>query len=179
MNYSFSERLQFSRGKREQTDIETLMNMIAGAVSVEKTDEKTDRAGVDYIVTLRGGAQIMIDAKAREGGIKKYWKYGPEVALEIWSDIDRKTTGWTLNESKNTDLILFTFDKDDSPECWLVSFQLLRIAFRNNIMRWKGEYKIAIQESDQNGRTWRSQCIFVPIAQVEYSINESSRMMTP
>lgn len=177
MNYSFSERLQFSRGKREQTDIETLMKMIVGAVNVEKTDEKSDRAGIDYIVTLRGGAQIMIDAKAREKGIKKYWQNGPEVALEIWSNVDRKVTGWTLDESKNTDLILFTFDKEDCSECWLVSFQLLRIAFRNNITRWRGMYRTAIQTSDQNGRTWKSQCIFVPIAQVECAIIESSKMV--
>ncbi len=175
MNYEFSERLRFSRGQREKTDIETLQKMIVGCLNIEKTDEETDRAGVDYIVTLRGGAKILIDAKSRAKGAMKYWKYGPEVALEVWSDIDRKTTGWTLSESKNTDLILFTFDPKDTTECWLVSFQLLRIAFRNNIMDWQKEYKTAIQVSHYHGRSWKSQCIFVPISQVEYSINETSR----
>jgi hypothetical protein len=175
MNYGFSERLNFSRGIREKTDIETLKVMIVGSASIEKTDEKTDRAGIDYIARLRSGAEVLIDAKARDKGASRFWKYGPEVALEIWSDKGRKVTGWTLNESKNTDLILFTFDPSDTLECWLVSFQLLRIAFRNNITKWYSEYKTAIQTSGYNGRSWKSECVFVPIAQVEFSINEASR----
>jgi len=62
----------------------------------------------------------------------------------------------------------------DTKECWLVSFQLLRIAFRRNITRWKKEYRSAIQTSDHGGRSWKSECVFIPIAQVEYSINEIS-----
>jgi hypothetical protein len=167
--YKFQDRLAFSRGKREQSDIETLKSMIYGCASVRKTDIDTDKKGIDYIVTLHSGVEIFIDAKARSPGASKYWKDEPEVALEIWSVVDKKV-GWTLDQSKQTDFILFTFDPVDTDECWLVSFQLLRTAFSKNCGQWKKEYKLGKQDSG----AWQSQCVFVPVSEVEQAIIQIS-----
>ncbi len=166
MSYDMQERLSFSRGIRERTDIDTIKKMIHGCESVIKTDEKTDRAGVDYIATLRRGAQILIDAKARDKGAARYWKNGPEFALEIWSVIENNKVGWTLNEGKNTDFIFFTFDPIETSACYLISFQLLRMAFASNLMQWQRKYRCAKQDSGG----WTSQCVFVPAVTVEDAI---------
>ena len=164
--YDFSERMAFSRGARENFDIQTLLAMIDGCVRVEKTDTRLDKGGVDYVATLRNGAQVLIDAKARDKGCSKYWKKnGPEVALETWSvkpdssnNFNGKT-GWTLCEKKQTDLILFTFHPTDTMETFLVSYQMLRIAFRRHLKIWKSSgLLLATQRSD----TWFSECLFVP-----------------
>lgn len=177
---SFFDKLAFSRGQREQSDIETLMVMLPGCISIIKTDIETDKAGIDYIAALRKGATILIDAKAREPGAAKWWRNGPELALELWSvkpggkyntPKTRARTGWTLCEQKQTDLILFTFDPLDTNDVFLFSFQLLRIAFRQNASHWRQVYKIGIQDSG----SWESECVFVPVNVVASEVNKISR----
>lgn len=180
MYYDFDGRLAFSRGVREQCDIATLEVMIPRCSSVVKTDEISDRAGVDYVVTLWRGAELCVDAKAREVGCSRYWKHGPEVALESWSvrpdgkysvlPSDSKP-GWTLSTVNPVDLILFTFDPHDCEDVFLVSFPLLRIAFHDNYRPWRQRYMIGRQDS---GR-WESECVFVPIEEVFYGIERVSR----
>lgn len=169
--YDFNERLQFSRGIRERCDVDTIISMIPGAVSCVKTEAEQDRRGVDYVVTLRRGARVLIDAKGRDYNERRpassFWQDEPDLALEIWSDVARRTTGWTLNEASNVDLILFTFDPRDTVQCYLLGFQTLRAAFRANLEWWRQRYKPATQKSFQEGRCWFSQCIFVPVSEVQ------------
>jgi len=141
MKYAFGERLSFSQGHRQANDIATLMAMIPGCVTVTKTDKAMDRRGVDYIAELVHGDELWIDAKARDGGCAKYWQNGPELALEMWSvrpngkyatSPSSAVPGWTVTDAKHVDLILFTFDPMDWNESFLMSFPLLRAAFRRN-----------------------------------------------
>ena len=176
--YSFDEKLAFSRGLRESTDLKTIKAMIAGCARVVKADTTMDKTGIDYIATLRRGRDIYIDAKARESGCSKFWMNGPELALETWSVIPRDgrigKTGWTLDESKQTELVLFTFDPGDHKSCYLVSFQLLRMAFRSCLPEWRTVYQKATQKTCGNGGGWHSACIFVPVQAVYKAINEVS-----
>lgn len=162
MFYDFNAKLCYSRGIRESTDLETLKSMIPGCLSVEKTSVEQDKQGIDYIATLRKGAKILIDAKTRTKNCAKYWKCGPELALEIWSvkpenGLNGKT-GWTLNESCLVDYILFTFDPVDCNTAFLYPFQLLRTSFVLFYKQWKNEFKSDIQSSG----LWKSECLFVP-----------------
>jgi hypothetical protein len=164
--YQFSERLAWSRSARQASDIETLYAMFDGCIHVEKTDERLDRMGVDYVVTLRDGATILIDAKAREKGCSHHWyQRMPEVALETWSVKPdpmgryQSKVGWTLCEKKQTDFILFTFDPSDCSEAFLVSYQLLRIALQRHLEIWRScGFRVTTQRSER----WESECIFVP-----------------
>lgn len=161
--YNMWDMLDYSRGVREKNDLATVQNLIAGCVSVVKTDSITDRAGVDYIATLRKGAEVTIDGKTRTRGCSKYWRSGPELALELWSVIPEHGStgkaGWTVCETKNVDYILFTFDPSDSDLVFLYPFQLLRMTFRKNYYIWKAQgYKTDIQSSG----SWKSECIFIP-----------------
>jgi hypothetical protein len=178
--YSFSEMLSYSRGVREQTDALTIQRMIAGCVEVCKTSERDDRAGVDYVAALRKGATVLIDAKTRKPGCSKYWRQGPELALEVWSVMPggkyqmpepKKKVGWTLCEAKNVDYILFTFDPLDSREVFLYPYQLLRMTFRRMLPQWHMLYKKDVQDSG----TWQSQCLFVPESVVWSELRNSMR----
>lgn len=172
--YLFQERLDFSLGRRKENDLSIIRRMVIGCVDVQKTTVAQDRTGVDYIATLRGGASIRIDAKAREtrpGGIRKHWRQGEEIALEIWSVIPTPTikgkAGWTLTESKEVDLILFTFDPCDSERVFLLPFQQLRMAFRRNLLLWKQRgYRVATQTTPTRHGKYQSECIFVPASVV-------------
>jgi hypothetical protein len=183
MTCSLQDDLVFSRGEIQNTDAETIKAMIHGCVSVSQAHEATDRNGIDYIATLRRGARVFIDAKTRRSGCSKFWmadqsgKPIPEVALEKWSVMPggryRKRdgkVGWTLCEQKQTDFILYTFDRADSREVFLFAFQLLRIAFRRNIDLWFERFKNDIQDSG----TWQSQAVFVPVDLVMDAVRSCS-----
>lgn len=162
MTYGFDDCLKYSRGDSETNDLTILKNKIIGCLSVEKTSIEIDKKGIDYIATLRNGATVKIDAKTRKKGCKAQWKTNePELALEIWSVIGKKT-GWTLDEKKEVDLILYTFNKTDTLNFYILPFQQLRIAFSRNCNEWKTDYKPRKQNSCRKGNTWVSECMFVP-----------------
>ena len=166
--HRWGDSLAYSQGARQATDIETIAALFPGCVSVEKTALAMDKSGVDYTVTLRRGAIVLVDAKTRRIGVSRYWQNGtPELALEIWSI--RPTSGangkigWTLSELSPVDYILFTFAPADCKRVFLYPFQTLRLAFRRFLPTWKADgYKLDVQTSEDSGRRWQSEALFVP-----------------
>lgn len=167
MKYDFGERLKFSQGKRGERDAEIIKNAIQNCIDVRKTDEETDRKGVDYIATLSDGAEIGVDVKARDKGTSKYWKNGhEELTLELWSVYPDKHNegkiGWTLSKKTNVDYILYTFDKADSSKYYLLPYQSLRMAFQTKGHEWIRKYGIKKSQSEK----WSSRAVFVPAEEV-------------
>lgn len=171
----FDRDLEFSRGEREKMDIDILRKYFDGCASVIKTDKATDRKGIDYIVTLKNSAQILVDGKTRRCGVEKktgIWR-GPtaesieqntvEVALEIWSVCETKKLGWTLSDKTNVDYILYTFGSFQ--KCYFVPFQLLRKAFFKKGRDWYNTWRHSTQKSvDKKKRIeWHSKAMFVPV----------------
>lgn len=179
-NYDFQERLAFSVDGRTEDDAATIKQIVAGCVTVTKTDVQEDRSGIDYWATLRRGARIGIDLKLRSVGCSRFWKEGPELALEIWSvlpdDEHCGKAGWTLDESKKTDYTLHRFDPRDTCMVYLLPFQLLRMAFRESLSAWKGRYRLP---DPQNSGTWKSQAIFIPAEVVLVAISAKMQAVTP
>lgn len=179
MTYDFEERLMFSQGAKQNTDIETIKKLLDGCAEVVPAPIHLDKIGVDYIAELRRGAKVFIDAKTRSSGCSRYWAdKEPELAIEIWSCMpggkfdtkpERAKTGWTLDEAKITDMILYTFDKKDCNTAFLLPFQPLRIAARRNVKDWLGKYKRDIQTSNK----WQSLAVFVPAREVIKAITET------
>lgn len=171
--YDFDVMLQYSLGVREETDAETIKALIPGCVNVEKTAQEIDKTGVDFVATLRNGAEILVDAKTRTPGCSRYWMTGPELALELWSvkpqNGQKGKAGWTVCEAKNVDYVLFTFHPSDTDQVFLYPFQLLRIAFRNNYFAWR---RMGYKTGTQSSGSWQSECIFVPETVVWDSVRE-------
>lgn len=191
--YSFSEKLQYSRGVSESTHPETIRKLIAGCVSVSKAPLELDRLGIDYVAELRRGAKVNIDLKSRDKGCSRHWRpvnpiYStarePELALEIWSvrPSDRNPkgrVGWTLDESKLTDYTLHIFDHSDTREVFLLPFQLLRMAFIRNYKTWRKQFSKSNGRDIQNSGTWESECVFVPAWMVLDAIADEMRQQHP
>lgn len=180
LNYDFNERLAFSLGQQQVSDHATIKAMLPGCVSVENSSQLLNIAGVDYVARLRKGAEVLIDAKTRSAGCGKFWRGEAELALELWSvrpggkfktPAARQKTGWTLCEAKKVDLILFKFDPGDTRQVYLVCFQLLRMAFRQNLAAWRQTCKLDVQCSG----SWESECIFVPVSEVFKGMNAASK----
>jgi hypothetical protein len=172
----FAKHLAWSEGALLRTTSETIQSLLGteSCVAVNYVTDRCDqRAGIDYRAVLRGGAPVDIDHKARRPGASRFWGGSePQFALEHWSLVPgtspsapRGATGWTLDESKRTDYILFTYDPADTDRVFLVPFQLLRIAFRRNFACWSdGRFKVGRESTvdRQRGTRWESECVFVP-----------------
>ena len=174
--YDFANKLEISKGKVAETSTLTIKSMIPGCVTVVASTECQDRTGIDFIATLRGGAELFIDMKSREHGCSRFWKNNePELALETYSVMETKNNkakiGWTLNQASKTDYTLHVFDSRDCTDCWLLPFQLLRVAFRVNYHNWSQRFRIAQQDSG----AWDSQCVFVPVSVVVEGINKQMK----
>lgn len=181
----FQEDLAITRGPTRSREEKALLSMIPHAVHVAPASEAADRNGVDYIVTLRRGGIILVDAKTRRQGCRRFWntmpngEVVPDLALEKWSVMpggfyrtppERAKVGWTLCTAKKTDMILYTFDPIDSRQCFLFSFQLLRIAFSRNCSGWFKQYKTDVQDSG----SWQSEAVLVPAPVVQSAVALSS-----
>jgi hypothetical protein len=173
VNYNdFNQKLRYSLGERQLFDFEILKTHIPKCVDVKKTDIETDKSGIDYIATLRGGAEICIDAKTREPGCSRYWKNGePELAIETWSVVENKIPGWTYKENSQVDYILYTFPENDCREYFFIPFQLLRKVSIENYKEWSRDYP----KKKQRNRTYHSEAIFVPADVVIAAIEKAMR----
>lgn len=166
---NFTCDLAFSLGERENLDVELLRSKIPNCVKVIKTDVALDKKGIDYIAFLDGGAKINIDAKTRRKGASRNWidKQDPLLALEIWSvcpneQVPKGKAGWTCSRKTNVDMILYTFDKEDTTQFYFIPFQLLRMALQNNYHWWKTKWK----PRRQLNQGYESEAMFVPASVV-------------
>jgi hypothetical protein len=187
MTYDFNERLAFSQGSRCASDIDTIKMLLDGCESVTENKTNGNDNGIDYVATLRKGALINIDAKTREKGCSRYWRnYVPELAIEKWSVMPggrfntpdhRAKAGWTIDESKQTHMILYTFDPSDSDAAFLLPYHHLRMAARRMLPHWMTRFKVDVQTSG----SWQSQAVFVPAPEVLLAIETtySATLPTP
>lgn len=169
---SFRKKKIYSLGENESRDINILKNLFPDSIDIIKTCEKEDlETGVDYKVILNDSVTINVDGKTREKGSSKFWKYGyPELALETWSvkeSSERKgKIGWTLDNEKDLDYILYTFYPSDSNLIFFLPFQQLKMLFVKKMKDWENKYGLMTQQSYDGWSGWESECIFVPYTEV-------------
>lgn len=95
-------------------------------------DGPGQRSGIDRVILLSSGKTISVDEKVRS----EDW---PDFILELWSDRDKRKKGWIQKELL-CDYIAYAFIP--SKTCFLLPFQQLRLAWRNNHCEW---YRKAIK----------------------------------
>jgi hypothetical protein len=91
-----------------------------------RDDGWAQRGGIDRQLILADGTALKVDEKVRDGD----WQ---DFCLESWSDRDRRKPGW-LRKDLTCDFIAYAFIK--SQRCYLLPFQLLRRAARNEGSTW-------------------------------------------
>jgi hypothetical protein len=185
----FYENLAYANGRRGKTDSETLRSLVLGCDSIATATREQERHGIDFVLTLRRGAQVLVDIKTRKPGCSRFWRHGfPELALEIWSVMpggkyntpyENAKPGWTLSEHSLTDLVLFTFPPGDYDEVFLIGFQHLRMAFRYHLSAWMQSYIASPEQTVMAGRRYESLAVFVPVPVVIKAVDEVSCQPSP
>lgn len=159
IEYSFFKQLQMSNGHSASKQVaDILIEHVAGAVRVQKSNERDDKNGTDWWVTMKNGDKLSIDCKVRE---VDYARRGQDdLALESWSVVETRVVGWTRNERKRTDYVLWLW-KDTGRWC-LIPFAMLCAVFRDKWSAWARAYKTSRQFTPTNGGGYHSEVTFVP-----------------
>jgi hypothetical protein len=141
---NFYDQKEYADKHGTSSDVyDFLLSRIAGAVNVYPSDYKDDKAGTDLWVELQNGKRISVDVKVKDEDCqnktnKRTNKQYDDLCLELWSDVEHKRVGWTLNPDKITDFVLFKWV--ESKRKHLINFRLLCLAFTQNKEKWIAKY---------------------------------------
>lgn len=105
-------------------------------VRIDK-DCEWQRHGVDRMVILPNGKTVLVDEKKRDKN-KTTGKVYDDFALEEYSNLERKTCGWTLDASKRCDYIAYAIIP--LGKAYLLPYELLRITCTWNLLAWKERF---------------------------------------
>lgn len=162
--HTFSESLAKSNEYAEAEWWETVyrraFHNLAGMTSV-RHDGWAQRCGIDRVLTLTSGKTLTVDEKVR------FKEYG-DIALEYWSDRDRRVPGWVAKDLA-CDYIAYAFVS--SQRCFLLPFPQLRRAWRTHHASWVEKYKPPIEADNGNYVTI---CVGVPIDELLSKISDAS-----
>lgn len=172
---NFRDCFEYSIGNREIFDISLLREYMPRGATIEKTKKDLDKLGVDYVITMKDGSTLTVDAKTRKPGASKYWRGEPELALERYSVVEQKIVGWLFKSSDvHPDYILYTFDAKDTKNFYFIPYALLRKAAFTNWRLWESRYGIKAQPNDSHGG-YTSDALFVPASIVVDAVSETMK----
>lgn len=124
-------------------------------VSVRQ-DGWAQRGGIDRVITLKSGKTVTVDEKVRA----QDWD---DIALERWSDRDRRAPGW-VQKDLACDFIAYAFIP--SQRCYLLPFLTLRRAWILEGKRWcelaeegSGGFRVVLAKN----KTYTTESIAVPV----------------
>lgn len=161
LEYGFKDRFLVAEDADDPVR-HILMQEFYGAVRVWRSTESDDRRGTDYWVDILNGREISIDAKIRDHDFGQ-----DDVALELWSVIEKDKVGWTLDSTKRTEQVLWYWK--DTQRFVILPFPQLCRAFREHLEPWSAKYKHAIQYTPDHGG-YHSECLFVPRREIGAAI---------
>ncbi|NBW15835.1 MAG: hypothetical protein EBR82_48395 [Caulobacteraceae bacterium] len=164
--YDFDQQLMMSFGHAASVDVrDVLLSAIPGALDAREASRANDRLGVDWWVEMTNARHLAVDAKVRE----EDWLVGhpseDDLALETWSVVEKQVVGWTRDENKRCDYVIWLW-KQTGRYC-LVPFPMLCGVFSENWKMWSGVYKVSRQKTRRSdGSEYHSECVFVPRREV-------------
>jgi len=168
MNQSqFKDKLEWSQRDNIKDAIEKVFrHVFADYNGFSIAPEQLDRQGVDFIVERSQRPSAYVDGKIRELDPLEKWGHD-DVALESYSVVEDQIIGWTLDMNKQTEYVLWLW-----PSRWLIlDYKQLRHVAVELMATWKIRFKVAQQETTKDGRTYHSECVFVPIIEITKAID--------
>ncbi len=118
------------------------------------------RAGVDRIVHLQGGAAIFVEEKVRHSD-------HDDILLEILSSEEHRTHGWACKQL-GCEYVAYAFLP--SRRCYFFPFQQLQKALANNWNRWRSECETVLAKN----RGYTTVSLAVPIDVLQRAIVDAS-----
>jgi|SRR5579864_1728351 len=156
--FQFDEQLAMSHGHSASADIEKLLlEQIPGARNARPAAPENDRQGTDWWVEHVSGRHLSVDCKVRSEDWSVKSPPRDDLAIETWSVIEKQKPGWSRDQNKRSDYILWLWT--DTGRWCLVPFHMLCAVTQEHWQRWISAY--GANRQDTEGR-YHSECVFVP-----------------
>lgn len=157
--YDFDDRLAMSHGVSENAEISSiLIENIPGALNAYQSHTRNDKQGTDWWVEHCTSRHLSVDCKVRSQDYSL--KGHDDLALESWSVIEANRVGWTRDDNKRSDYILWLWT--DTKRWCLIPFPMLCSVMIDHWEQWRKDYKFARQHTPSGMNGYHSECIFVP-----------------
>lgn len=151
---------------------EVLKKIFTGSTEVIKAKMRDDRKGTDFWVGYvnretgqNGRPAIRVDIKIQyKDPMVKFGKSGHTLPLEIWSNIERKKVGWTLDQSKHTDYVVWWFQP--TGRTVTMPFPMLVNVFNKFCDEWLDKFPATTQKTNKGNISWHSQVVHVPVREI-------------
>lgn len=114
------------------------------------------------MLTLESGKTLLVDEKVRD----KDW---PDILLEYWSNYEKRVPGWVAKDLA-CDFIAYAFIP--SATCYLLQFQMLRKAWRENYREWVEKYP----KVEAMNRNYTTVSVAVPTEVLLASMSDSVKV---
>lgn len=137
---------------------EAVRKQFPDVLAIHKAHVENDKRGIDYWLEFAGGKMETLDVKIRE----KDWALRGDkdnICLELASDEGRGKPGWSLDETKLTDWVLFYWEESGHAEIYPA--RMVRGALQAKRKEWESTKKTAGQVTRTDMREYMSRSIFV------------------
>jgi hypothetical protein len=159
--FVFDQQLLMSQGTAADADLlPLLLACIPGSLNAYKAAPANDRLGVDWWVEMPNARHLAIDVKVRAEDWAARHPEQDDLALETWSVVEANKVGWTRDPAKRCDYVLWLWQ--DTKRYCLLPFPMLCRVMQEHWQDWSQTYKTATQRTVDSGRTYHSECVFVP-----------------
>lgn len=164
----FADDLRRSQLAAAHVDLERIFaETIPGYVGFEFANQDDDRLGTDVWVRRCGLSDLSIDLKIRS--VDPIVAFGSDdLLVETFSAVEWGRPGWSVDETKSTDLVYWVFP---SGRYVMVPFAGLNLACRRNRAAWLRQYR-AVETVTKHRGCYRSQSLVVPTEVVMQAIAE-------
>lgn len=167
--HEFEERLAFSEGVISECLMDRIVSALPTSTGYEKATLADDRSGTDYWLHRKDGLRsLSVDLKNR--GFCPIEKFGSDDACiettsvyqgpagNSWSDKHRRKVGWTIDENKQTDYVVYTWPEGTARRYWIVPYPFLQAAS----IRWWRQWAIDYGEKPAVNETYLTLSVYPP-----------------
>jgi len=137
-----------------------------------RQDGEHQRAGIDRQIILASSKQILIDEKVR-GRNKKTGKVYSDIAVEYWSDFERRTPGWVCKPLR-ADYIAYAIPP--LGKCYLLPVPQLQKAWIEYKKDWIERYPRIEANNKYNNHFWKTISVGIPVKVLFKSMGECLRI---
>lgn len=151
--HDFQTKKEFSEGLINTSVLNELVANVAAASGYVAASRECDKHGTDFWIKRKHGLPpLSVDMKNRD--YCPISRFGTDdVCIETTSvyvgpskppyeDEYRETVGWTLNEKKRTDYVIYTWPAGEGKRrYWIVPFPFLCTVAQRNWKQWSREFR--------------------------------------
>jgi len=169
--HEFTDLMKFSEGVDTESGIlDHILDSIPGASRIVRATKEEDKNGTDYWIHREHRLpSVSVDVKHRT--VCPIEKWGSNDACietcSVYKNGKREKIGWTLDETKRTDLVVYTWPASNGRRYWIAPFPLLCKAAQQNWKEWRREYG----EYPANNHGYQTFSIYPLISVIEEAMN--------